>query len=234
MKTIIQDCPFDSALFGYAVGSVFVETLQKKELYKIIEKAKEDKYHLLYLKSRELFDFEMEGETIIFVDEKTTFKKIIHRNSIINDTAITLVKKYSKDLYELTLESGHSSRFKIDPNFKNGEFEKLYQCWLENSLSGEIADKVFVVNNAIGKPCGLLTLAKKKEKAVIGLVAVNEKKKGIGRRLIQEAFIQTQRWDLTQLEVTTQGQNKGACRFYEACGFKKKEVVYVYHWWNKS
>jgi len=233
MNLKIQDCTFDSELFGYSVGSVFFETINEKKLRQIAKIVQSKKYRLLYLTSLKPVDLLMDESRFFLVDEKTTFeKKVDLRDKRASNLLIENAQKYTKDLYELALESGLYSRFKIDPNFKDKEFEKMYKCWLTNSLNGHIAEKVFITKNQQGQENGLLTLAKKERKSVIGLVAVKEKKKGIGRQLIQAAIQQTQVWGLDKIEVTTQGQNKAACRFYEACGFQKKQVSYVYHWWG--
>ena len=57
--------------------------------------------------------------------------------SILNDSEINV-------LYELAFESGKYSRFKLDKNFSEIDFRKLYKKWVDNSLNLEIADEVLV------------------------------------------------------------------------------------------
>lgn len=53
----------------------------------------------------------------------------------------------TNDLLNLALLSGHESRFKKDP-LLNPKFNLLYTQWIEESLSGQLADRVFVAKNA--------------------------------------------------------------------------------------
>jgi dTDP-4-amino-4,6-dideoxy-D-galactose acyltransferase len=137
-------------------------------------------------------------------------------------------------LYDLAIQSGHYSRFYTDPNLPKSSFEKLYRLWLERSVSRQIADEVYVyeTDNIIR---GFITLGIKSGRPDIGLVAVNaeDRSLGIGALLLNAA----ENWAVTnahmnEIQVVTQGQNTGACRFYEKNGYTIESVKYIYHWWN--
>ncbi len=53
--------------------------------------------------------------------------------------------KVSNDLLQLAYESGNYSRFKLDKNFATEVFTDMYKLWIENSVNGQIADRIYVV-----------------------------------------------------------------------------------------
>lgn len=150
----------------------------------------------------------------------------------IQDEHISICKDYSEELYSLALQAGHKSRYKTDPLFEKGEFERFYKTWVINSLNGEIADCVFVyLENGIIK--GFITLKIKDDCGSIGLFAVDSsiRGKGIGHRLMDAAVNFTLSKGKNIIRVVTQQDNFGACRFYEKYGFKRMSTNSVFHKW---
>ena len=136
------------------------------------------------------------------------------------------------ELDKLAIQGGLYSRFKIDPHFKQEQFERLYKLWMENSINKKIADDILIIrkNDAI---TGMVTVGKKNEKGIIGLIAVDSKErgKGLGTLLIDAA----KSWFVAQgcqiAIVVTQGRNKAACKLYEKCGFHVSKIENYYHFW---
>ncbi len=137
------------------------------------------------------------------------------------------------ELYDLALQSGEHSRFKIDPHFSEDEFSSLYKKWVDNSVKEGFADFVLVALNP--EPQGFITAKIHKDRVSIGLFATdkNHRGKGIGSWLIQE-IINVASERRLKVEVVTQADNKTACEFYERRGFKKVDEQYVYHIWSKT
>jgi dTDP-4-amino-4,6-dideoxy-D-galactose acyltransferase len=137
------------------------------------------------------------------------------------------------ELLQLTLLSGHESRFKKDPLLEP-HFESLYKIWIEKSLEGVIADKVFVyqVGDSIK---GMVTCKVANGVGNIGLIATasSEQGKGIGKALIQGVDTHYKENKVHTSHVVTQGTNRQACMFYEKTGFTEFKKEYVYHWWFK-
>jgi ribosomal protein S18 acetylase RimI-like enzyme len=79
----------------------------------------------------------------------------------------------------------------------------------------------------------MVTLKYKENYSEIGLLAVNEheRKKGIGRDLMNKCFEESIENSLYQINVTTQIDNKIACKFYEKCGFTTDTITNIYHLW---
>ena len=81
------------------------------------------------------------------VDQKITFHIKINPYfiSIIDSHIEQFEHNFpSEQLINLSIQSGLYSRYKIDPDFKNNEFENLYLAWIENSVNKKIADHTFV------------------------------------------------------------------------------------------
>ena len=135
-------------------------------------------------------------------------------------------------LVPLALVSGKYSRFKLDSRLPAGSYEKLYTRWIEQSVSKVIATEVFCYM-IDGQPKGLLTLDRRDDRNVIGLVAVDEEyqHRGIGRKLVKHAISYVHKHYGEYLSVATQLDNEPACRLYSQCGFSLESVTKIWHWW---
>jgi dTDP-4-amino-4,6-dideoxy-D-galactose acyltransferase len=134
-----------------------------------------------------------------------------------------------QSLLNLALLSGHKSRFKKD-NHLNHKFESLYKLWIKKSLSGEMADAVFVAqSNDIIQ--GFVTVKKKNNHGQIGLIAVapEAQGKGFGSKLLQAAEYWYVQNNIKKCTVVTQLDNIGACKLYERIGYRKEKTELVFH-----
>ncbi len=133
-------------------------------------------------------------------------------------------------LYSLAIQSGEHSRFKLDPNFSEEDFQRLYHTWIDNSIKEGFSDYVFVVDK--NNPKGFITAKIKDNYIVIGLFATDStyRGQGIGSMLMQQ-IINIASIKGYKVKVITQAENEGACRFYEHKGFLKSDDQYVYHIW---
>jgi dTDP-4-amino-4,6-dideoxy-D-galactose acyltransferase len=133
----------------------------------------------------------------------------------------------------LAFESGKFSRFKLDNNFKQHEFEALYKTWVDNSFSKEFADAILVCKekNII---LGFITYKIIEDNAIIGLLGVCDKHqgKGIGRALLVEVENELSNKQIKELRIPTQLQNKQACGFYTKLGYNIIEKTIVKHYWR--
>src|SRR5690606_2664394 len=131
-------------------------------------------------------------------------------------------------------QSGEFSRFKVDNNFSNNEYEKLYSEWLIGSINKRLATDI-IVKRLDGKIVGFVTLTKKNvELADIGLVAVDSsyRGKGIGKELIFQVISLAKSQGYKKIQVVTQLDNRPANNLYKKCGFKKFSLTFIYHIWN--
>lgn len=139
-------------------------------------------------------------------------------------------------LESLARVSHRNTRFHRDTRFDPARSDEMYAIWIERSISGELADAVWVVD-VDGAPRGYMTMAKRETEAggvaVIGLVAVAEdyRGRGYGDRLMDAALEWSAAQGLTRARVVTQGTNPTSVRFYERAGFAVSRVELWYHHW---
>ena len=229
---------WDSDFFGYKVAKIELDHCQSEtELAIFLHDLKEKGYKLIYgfVHPDDRVSNKAAGTLGQLVDEKVTYTTNIIDENIEDQKKINKYALAVPDLnlYRLSLESGEYSRFKKDKNIDGRFFIRLYQVWIEKSISGELADDVLIYehNNEI---VGLVTLSCKKQIARIGLIAVDEKYRGnsIGSQLVDACKKICINKRIQELDAVTQKDNSGACLFYEKCGFTVKKMENVYHFWQ--
>ena len=223
---------WDTDFFGYKVGEMFCA----QNISNLLAENRLN-FRLIYFKVNPndvLLNEECSRNNGVLVDQKITFiKEGINQNTEIdNSTQLFENEEVSDDLVGLAIQSGAYSRFKIDTNFKNNEFDMLYTHWIENSVNGNLAEKVIVVKEE-NRIVGLLTLGIKNSNTNIGILAVNtdQRGKGVGKRLVERSFEESLKLGFQNIEVVTQLDNFKACNFYKKMGFVPKQIDNVYHFW---
>lgn len=233
--------PWDSDFFEIKVGKVVGEIDSEQAFTAVEHNFISEKYDLLYYShEKELSPFFNINEKIKsrLVDVKTTFGKKIdiaaQFDPKIELTNESLDERSSQQLFDLAIQSGEFSRFKIDPKISADKFKRFYETWMVNSLNKSFADAVLVYK-IDDEMVGFITLNSNHNQASIGLIAVDHHYRGmgIGKKLIEsgENFMYQQ--GFKTLQVVTQGENIAACRLYEKCGFRKLNSEYFYHFWSK-
>jgi len=238
MDSTYKILDWDSQFFGYRIAAIKAVGLRPEELGNILKNANNHHVELVYCfanPSDDISNTSINNAKGLLVDEKITFFRSISDTE--NFTESIFIQPYnhiypSEKLKSLALQSGIYSRFKVDPNFKNKEFENLYLEWIKKSVQKKIAEEVLVYIEDNDEK-GLITLGLEEEIGSIGLLAVDEKERGksIGRKLVQSALLYFQEKKANIVEVVTQVENKGACGFYKNIGFDVKNIVNIYHLW---
>lgn len=204
-------------------------------LEKAIEQAYQENYRLLYYRANpnnEKLNLLAQNLRGVLVDEKVTFAQKIPQEFPYSKAKLYQASILHPDLLQLALQSGAFSRFKLDKNFKNNEYEKLYTAWIENSVRKEIAKEI-IIYQPENEIVGMLTLAMQPSVACVGLLAVNpdHQNQGIGRELFWKAFEIAKAWQVIHLQIVMQKANEKACFFYEKMGFEIKKIENIYHFW---
>jgi len=236
MANSLEILEWDSSFFGYPVGKITASAITTTELAALIIAAKNQHIKLLYLFT-DPADATSTGAATAnaakLVDQKITFHTKIN-------AAVTVdshIEQYeapvpSEQLISLSMQSGLYSRYKIDPGFKNNEFERLYLAWIENSVNKKIADHTFVYKEN-DQVLGFVTLKARNNTGQIGLIAVDENSRGksIGKKLIAAVMNILFEKNIPDLDVATQIDNEDACNFYKKVGFAGIKTENIYHIW---
>jgi dTDP-4-amino-4,6-dideoxy-D-galactose acyltransferase len=228
---------WDTRFFGYKIASIEPINIGLSELGAIIKDLRDNNFALAYCFINPKDSVSVDSITQVsglLADEKITYSINLNPDqSIVSENVIPYDSESpTEQLKTLTLQSGVYSRFNIDPDFRNNEFNNLYLEWIDKSVSGKIADEVLVYKEG-DEIQGFITLKIGNIAGSIGLIAVDEKHRGksIGKKLLNSAFNYFRENGIRKVEVVTQKANLGACRFYEASGFEVYNIVNVYHLW---
>lgn len=242
---LIQREEWDSNFFNINVYSTLEKGLCKPEIEIIDNIAKKNNVDLLYhfenIDSSNKNDLELKGYN--HIQNKIDFYRIIERSNsgkVGNCSSISNVGIFDSstdtinDLYLISKQLANVSRFYNDNNIPKNKVEELYIQWIDNSVSGEFADNIFVYreNNSIIGFCSIQKNPILKE-IKISLIAIKDgyRNKSIGSNLLKYCFCYYGNKGYKNCIVSTQMENLYAIRFYKKNGFTKLKSETVYHKW---
>lgn len=234
---ILEILEWDSRFFGYRVGRILLDPGEEQILNTLRIRVEEEKIKLLYIfvpPSLQGLNEQLVELGGFLVDQKVVYVKATELHTDFSNTVIEYQgDTVNEQLKELVLSAGTYSRFRLDPNFRNDEYAKLYHEWLLKSINKSIAFTTLVALKGTDI-IGITTLGGASSHADIGLVAVhdNYKGQGIGYDLMRTADRIAFEKGFKELRVVTQMKNTGACRLYEKCNFHVDAITNVYHYWN--
>ena len=237
----IKILDWDSQFFGFKVASFSPENLSENEFKQSIKKMKLNGITLVYgfvnVDDQRIEQiFKQCGGYL--VSTNITFQRLIddskQKFKVTQNIKITEYKDRTptSSMYELSIQSGIYSRFKIDPKIKLNKFYELYKRWILNSVNKKIADVVYVARQH-DDIVGMITLNKNGEMGEIGLIAVSPHVRGmgVGKALIQTSLLRFRREGCKFIQVVTQKNNVSAVRLYKHSGFHIKDMTAIYHLW---
>jgi dTDP-4-amino-4,6-dideoxy-D-galactose acyltransferase len=228
---------WDSQFFGYPVAKICFDENGIEFLEHVFQQINSENIRLTYIyvnPDDQKINRLLEKHGCFLADQKVVFTKTSEKHHTFKNRIVEFQgKEINEKLLSLALISGIFSRFRIDENFTNNEFERLYTEWLSNSIKNIIAFKTLVAIKE-SEFVGITTLGKKSNYADIGLVAVgeNHRGQGIGYDLIQTADTIAFEIGFKEIKVTTQLNNTGACRLYQQCNFNIESLTNIYHYWR--
>lgn len=134
-----------------------------------------------------------------------------------------------KDLISLSILSGRFSRFNVDSNINQTQFEKIFTLWIQNSTKSDVIFTYSVENKIVGFISTLIS----NNVGHIRLISVsdNYSRRGIGGKLIEKSLRYFKDNNCLTACVVTQGANKPALNLYSSHGFTISKIEYFYHWW---
>lgn len=227
---MIKHLEWDSIFFKKKIGKINSSTKI------VVPFSQLETFELIYLYQKDNEEVQLQGFMQLYQQTCVEYYKILQPNNRFNLANIFSNKRLNlkPDLfYGLSYISGAFSRFKLDVNFNFYDFKNLYRTWIDNSISGLIADDVlcYVKRN---KLMGFLTYKIESNSASIGLIAVGSEHQGlgIGRQLIQFLENICLEQSINEIKVVTQKDNINACEFYKRCDFEILEFFTIKHFWK--
>lgn len=228
----VKRLDWDSDFFGLRIGRA--EVISEEDATRLVSQvnALKEIFDLIYVFARHGLAFSANNAEL--VDEKTVYLLKEFPGFEKNSDVIVWDKDrgVTNDLLHLAMVSGAFSRFRSDNRFPVGSYERLYSCWIEQSVKQGMASEVFCYMED-DVPRGMVTLNRKADTGTIGLVAIHEnyQHRGIGYSMMRHVIRYAQEYDCSKLSVTTQLENVSACKLYEKVGFQVESVTDVWHWW---
>lgn len=229
---------WDSNFFGFDVGSIEGTVFDERDMREIEALIEENNCTLCYYSTpKELPLFALQDNVLDFslVDRKITYSKAINPQlEIASPISNAHHRESEHKLIDLAIQSGQYSRFNVDKRITTEKFEEMYGLWIKNSLYEDLANEVLTYQ-LNGEVAGFVTIGEKKNRADIGLIAVDRafRGKGIGKLLMNSAEKWCSNLKHETIQVVTQGDNIPAQKLYESCGYEIESEEMIYHIWKK-
>ena len=231
---MLKKLDWDSTFFNYPVYKL---SLNNEDTFlESIELLLKTDFKLAYLFTRnKILDCTHSNSSILLnlVDQKVTYSK---SNIPIVNKSLNIVNnpKYQNQISNLCIQSGEYSRFKIDKNFQNNEFTKLYEIWGANAINN-ISKTILAEFDEINNIIGIAIVSVHESTLNIEIIAVDKvsRNMGIGTALINQIYNFCNKNQCVKIDVVTQLDNHTACSFYEKNGFHLNNLDYIYHIWKK-
>lgn len=223
----IKRLDWESDFFGFEVGEIFDETIiEGLNKYKLVI-AKQSKDKELLIKN---FEKRFQETKVVFEKKLSINNFKANLDSIIDFDNSPICSTF---FYSLAFESGKQSRFKLDVNFSQKNFELLYSKWVDNSVNKNFADKIFYTK-AFDEVTSFVTIKLSEKYANIGLIAVSKNTQGIGIGKILLSKVEDYCVDnnIYELRIPTQKENLLACAFYYKNGYQIIEETIIKHYWR--
>ena len=228
----IKKLEWDSQFFRFHVGDVFLEkNFSESRVFN------SDCFSFFQVRSRNSFEIISDTHSLSYVETKIIFNKILKESNRLEEGVIDFDDSplISNSLYDLAYESGKFSRYRLDKNFSEVKFKKLYQIWIENSINKSFASKIFYIkeNENI---LGFVTVKINDDVAQIGLIGVLPvaQGKGLGKKLLLKTENYCFENNVKIIQIPTQLENILACKFYEKMGYQISEKIIIKHYWKNN
>lgn len=222
---MIKELTWDSNFFGKKIGELILSEKSFLNIKDILDKAKTEgfcyimcRYEKLDISLIKLLTSNGFYLTDIGVIWGIDIKKFIASSDReLKDSIIKAEPSYIPELKEMSSSLYKDSRFYSDPFFNKLDAERLFNSWIENSITGDAADIVFYYPEK-----GYITCKKDYEIGKIVLIGVVKRwqRRGIGRALVEKALDWFHNEGIKSVQVRTQLKNINAMNFYSGLGFK--------------
>lgn len=178
------------------------------------------------------------------IEEKVTFEQK-NLSEVEDEIAPDIREAQSSDearIVELAILSGHLSRFRVDEEMDRrctaegqpSVADRLYSEWGRRSLSGELADVVYVCERD-GEVRGMVAAAKVGPSVRMSIMGVDTSYagQGIGKSLMRAVRTWAKREGAESLIIISQRKNEPACQLYRSMGARETQAELFYHFWRQ-
>jgi dTDP-4-amino-4,6-dideoxy-D-galactose acyltransferase len=239
MNEVCKRLDWDSAFFGVTVGRVSVDRLTPELVAEIDAWCAAESIDCLYFladPSDHQTAWLADQHGFLYVDTRVLWAVTLTEapeawRSIRLATPADLLA-----LKPIARSNHRDSRFYFDPVFPEERADALYEAWIENSVSGKLAEAVLVVTDESDQAVGYSAVQVTERGAVMTLLGVSEsaRGRGLGTQLTRASFRYCWERGIRTIELPTQGRNLAAQRLYVKHGFLPIAVNNWYHRWTPA
>jgi dTDP-4-amino-4,6-dideoxy-D-galactose acyltransferase len=239
VSLLCEPLTWDSDFFGFPVARVRIGTLDPGTCRAVLEWCATEGVRLLYFLADDASSWAVATDGgFRAVDVRT--EMVLDRSpppwtGTLLSPGVVLRDATPGDLDELLpiAASAHTdSRFFVDAAVPRDRARELFKTWLGRSVTGAMADVVFVAD-LDGHAVSYITATLKGGVGNIGLVGVSEsvRGRGIGVAMVQRALEWFAAGGAHEVTVVTQACNVVAQRLYQRCGFVTRSTRVWFHRW---
>ena len=232
---------WDTAHFGYRIARANIHQLDA-DSYHLLEKwCREQSIDCLYFLASAADQgtiFELQRQRFDFLDIRMTFEKKLRRpQPKPADENFLFREAHEKDgpqLLEISRGKFNFTRFYADRCFDDGLAARMYQIWLNKSLTMGFADRVLAAefeNQVVGYAA--CHLNRPPGEGNIGLLLIGEsvQGRGLGGKMFQYAAHWFYMRGMQKVNIIVQGKQIPVQRMYQRRGLVTRSVELWYHKW---
>jgi len=240
---LIKFLDWDSEFFGINIGRLEKGYIESRDISTIQQECHVTNINCLYwladpsnpfpIQIAEDFGFNYVNARLTLSHDQTNESDQDGQYILSNHHIRTVNSHDLSQLKSIARISHHNTRFYADPNFSRDDCDRLYERWIENSVSG-FAKQVFVAENLTNHHAeGYITCHLENAKGEIGLLAVHPlaRNQNLGYQLVKTALDWFLRNGAKEIEVVTQWSSRPAVNLYQKAGFKTHNFQLWFHKW---
>lgn len=244
MTTPIRLLEWDTAHFGYRIARITVNTLTRSLAQEIDQWCADNDIACVYflcaagddtsIRLAEDFAYRQQDIRVTFAHKLKDFTYL--ETLLPNIRLDTATETDESALLQIADGIYQHSRFYNDPHFETSKVDAMYRIWMRRSLSGDLADTIFVarVEGIVqGFVTAQLNIATGVGELPLVGIASALRGKGVGIHIILQALNHLKQQSAAGVEVVTQGRNIAAQRLYQKAGFRTANVQLWYHKWYR-
>ncbi|HFI0932061.1 TPA: GNAT family N-acetyltransferase [Streptococcus suis] len=227
---------WDSEFFNITTGRIILhEEISSSEMVVLNEKLKENQFTVIYNENNIPENNIWLGEetSARLVDINVQFIKMADSFSEENHERVLISQSLSEsnEILQIASQAFKYSRFFNEPNLESNKTKLVYWNWVKTAFE---KDGKYFAQYIVDSECqGFILFSMENLSLIIELIAVknNTLHKGIGTKLLKSLEAYASEWNIEEIRVGTQLNNRDAVRFYTKNGYLYQKATSVYHHW---